>query len=180
MREMTGCFQILKVFCKQNLITSHSLPHRTTWSNRIPTHILSLGLLLISCVEKPISCVQTTCKTATNEKITLHENYIHTFRSLYYFLIKENPIDFIILPLLAQNTVPSARHKKSVSWSDHSNVNKPQQTFHFSHVFVLRTRSAAFIRVVFSQLYNFTIESKNLWNRFLNVKQWCCNYTLKS
>ncbi len=43
----------------------------------------------------------------SQEKITLHENYLHTFRSLHYFLIKyflwENPFDFLILLLLAWN-----------------------------------------------------------------------------
>ncbi len=40
----------------------------------------------------------------SQEKITLYENYTHTFRSSYYFLfLRENPFDFVILPFLAQN-----------------------------------------------------------------------------
>ncbi len=31
MHETTCGFQILEVFCKQNLITSRDLPYKTTW-----------------------------------------------------------------------------------------------------------------------------------------------------
>ncbi len=38
----------------------------------------------------------------------------------------------------------SMKHEKSVSQSDHSNVNKPLHMFHFSHVFMLWTRFTDF------------------------------------
>ncbi len=41
------------------------------------------------------------------EKITLHQNYLHTFHNLFYFLLDifflRKPFDFIILSLLAWN-----------------------------------------------------------------------------
>ncbi len=48
--------------------------------------------------------------------------------------------------------VRSAKHEKSVLWSDHSDVNKPLHTFHFSHVFVLWTCFADFLRVIYKRL----------------------------
>ncbi len=37
-----------------SMITSHSLPHRTTWSDGISIYTLSRGLLLISCIGKTL------------------------------------------------------------------------------------------------------------------------------
>ncbi len=45
-----------------------------------------------------------------------------------------------------------AKREKSVSWSDRSNGNIPLRTFHFSHVFTLRTHFADFSRVVCGRL----------------------------
>ncbi len=49
---MTCSFEILEVFCWQNLIASHGSLHRTTWSIKYPLYTLSHGLLFISCIEK--------------------------------------------------------------------------------------------------------------------------------
>ncbi len=77
------------------------------------------------------------------EKIMLHENYLHTFRSSYYFLM--DIFFWEKIPLISlschfwHETVQSTKYEKSVLWNDHSNVNEPRHTFHFSHVFVLQT-----------------------------------------
>ncbi len=77
------------------------------------------------------------------ENITLHEIYLHTFRSSYYFLLN----------IFFRKKIPFCRETvSSISWSDHSNVNKPLHTFHFSHIFVLRTRFTYFSQVVCSRL----------------------------
>ncbi len=87
---------------------------------------------------------------------TLHEKYLRTFHSSYYFLeyifLWENPFDSIILPLLSWNS-SKWRHEKSVSRNDHSNANKSLHTFNFSHVFMWRTHFTDFLRVVCNQLY---------------------------
>ncbi len=79
-------------------------------------------------------------------KITSTRFVVHTVFSLSIFSL-ENPFYFVILLLLARNG-RSARYKKSVAWTDHSNVNIPVHTFHFSHVFVLRTHFTDFSQVV--------------------------------
>ncbi len=83
------------------------------------------------------------------EKISCTKNYLHTFHSLYYFL----RLFFVRKSLWFRNFIPSS--VKCVSWSDHSNVNKPLHKFHFSHVFVLQTHFADFLRVACSRLYTF-------------------------
>ncbi len=72
---MICCFQILEVLCKQNLITSGGLSHRTAWCDTIPTYTLSHGLLVVSCIEKTIQfyyCEQDFMKQVFEcEKATL-------------------------------------------------------------------------------------------------------------
>ncbi len=73
-------------------------------------HLLNTTLF---CKWEPLSRLQPIPKKVMKhvreagyrQLVMLHENYLHVFRSSYYFLnnffLQENPFDFVILPLLA-------------------------------------------------------------------------------
>ncbi len=88
-----------------------------------------------------------------------HGPYLYPL--LYYFVfLRANPFDFI------RKMVRSVKYEKSASWSDHSNTNKPLRTFHFSHVFALRTHFVDFARVVCSRLNSHCESGNNMVHSF--------------
>ncbi len=79
---MTCDFQILEVFCEQNLITTSGLPDTTTWSDKIPNYTVSHSLLLIFWDEKIIQF--SYCEQDSVKRVFKHEiaNYVlNTHRS---------------------------------------------------------------------------------------------------
>ncbi len=85
-----------------------------------------------------------------------YAHYLYTFCSSYCFLL--NIFFHEKIPLILnfycfwREMVRSTRHEKSVSQSNHSNMNKPLHTFYFSHVLMLRTCFEDLLRVVCSRL----------------------------
>ncbi len=88
---MTSGFQVLEVFCKQNLITGWGLPRRKTWSDRITTYTLSHSLLLFFASKKTIQfcyCQQDSAKWGfEHERVNVTACRSHSVKTAIFHII---------------------------------------------------------------------------------------------